>query len=186
MSKKYKRDQEVVKKYEHKYKFLSELRFHLILKIQRRTKCLNRILDSYVFKQYLFQDELIQISSLNDLINSYNYRRNITPMYLDKEMYKFVTEEMSKLWDQSLEIYGTYKYLRSKCIQCRKYYSRHRLILGDQVRPPLRKNIPSALEEDVLDCLTLISEKYKIFYFYSHRIDFCRNDELYTLEFDYY
>jgi len=179
-------EEAIIKKYMKKRKCLIEARADLSLSIQGRCKCLNDVLENYVFKQYLFQDELIEISSLKDLTKLRNYRQSINVMRLDKEMYKYVMDVMSDAWDQPLEMYGSYKWVRWKYALWREYYRNNRALLKGRVKYPLLKNIPSALENNVLDCLTLISKEYTLFYFYSHRLYFCRNNVLYTLEFDYF
>jgi len=185
----------IVEKYNELCGCVIKIRRNFLRMLYCRSYNLNNILGYYIFKKYLFGDDPMKIYSLRDLVSVCNYRKKTVNVQLTEKIRKFVIDEILVLWENQKKIYESYKYIRERCISCRKYYSYHRLLLGNRVKHPLGVNLSSALEEDVLDCLRLIVKKYvekigcdnfSMFYFYSHCIQFCKNEESALLEFDYY
>ncbi len=179
-------DKKIIRNYDFLYNKATNLRNDFNDMLRTCVKNVNCFAQQSINQEYLFNKPTHVVLSLNELTDKKKYRRIIKPLIMKPDQKEYVISELKQLWKNEKELYEKYTVLRNKCKSCRKYYSKNYKILKKASQHPLGINKSSEAEEKTLDCLHELFNQYQLYYFYSHKFNFCRNNILYVLEFDFY
>ena len=179
-------DKKIVNIYDAKYNKSMQLRYDFGGALRHTVSILNGFLKHPKFKQYFFYKSIHPVLCLYDLTNPKKYRRNVLTVELTDSEKDTLLEQLQNIWVNETELYKIYDTVRKKCVSCRNYYFNNYKLLKKTSRHPLGIAKSSLLEETMMNCLNLLSNEFCLFYFYSHKFHFCRNNVNFLLEFDFY